>query len=129
MKKQIFVMLGCLITLMSYAEGNTDPIPNSDFTIIKKKKPNPDPNPNPVRPRVPGIDRFLTVSFSNGVMTVEMPGDAESGVVTIGTGAFEVFTAAIDRSCNTVELPPLSGEFLLTVTFDNDDVYEGEVAF
>lgn len=125
MIRKHFVLLSALmVTMAVYAEGSVAPTP--DYTVIKRKYPYDPKNPN--RSKIPGLDRYLQVTFYNGTLAVEFPEYAESGVVTIGTGAFDVFTATIDRSCNKVELPSLSGEFLLTVTFDNGDVYEGEIS-
>ena len=48
-------------------------------------------------------------------------------LLAILAGGIPVFSAGIDRSYPCVELPDLSGDFILTVTFDNGDEYEGEI--
>ena len=62
-------------------------------------------------------------------MTIDFPEEAESAIVTLSTGAFPVFSAGIDRGYPCVELPALTGDFILNVTFDNGDEYEGEISF
>lgn len=119
----------------AYAEGPTDPAPGTgsgtgtDFTVLIKKAKYPKPKPNPNRPRVPGIELFLSVSYSNGMLSVEFPEDADSAEVKLNNGIADVLFTGIDRTDNSLELPPLTGDHLLTVSFDNEDVYEGVISF
>ena len=76
---------------------------------------------------MPGRIETLEVRYSEGMLLVDFPEDTESATVTLSTGAFPVFSAGIDRGYPCVELPDLSGDFILTVTFDNGDEYEGEI--
>ncbi|MBD5269280.1 MAG: hypothetical protein HDS43_01480 [Bacteroides sp.] len=50
-----------------------------------------------------------------------------TALLAILAGGIPVFSAGIDRSYPCVELPDLSGDFILNVTFDNGDEYEGEI--
>lgn len=112
------------ITMLSITVNAETPTVNPDFIKLKKSR---NQNDSPIRGRVPAMNVWLSVEINNGVLIFEFPEDAEAGVVTIGTGDFTVFSAAIDRTDNSVEIPPLSGNFLLTATFDNGDEYEGEI--
>ena len=72
-------------------------------------------------------ENFKTTSSPPFRSSIGHPEEAESATVTLSTGAFPVFSAGIDRSYPCVELPALTGDFILTVTFDNGDEYEGEI--
>ena len=78
---------------------------------------------------MPGRIETLEVRYSEGMLLVDFPEDTEAATVTLSTGAFPVFSAGIDRGYPCVELPALTGDFILTVTFDNGDEYEGEIYF
>lgn len=127
----LLALVCSLMTLTAFAEENPVTPPGTgdpkDLTLIKKEK--KDPPIDPFMPRKPGIHQYLHVSFCNNMLTVDFPEDAETGIVTISTGTFPVYSGSIDRTNNTLELPELTGEFLLTVNFDNGDDYEGGIAF
>ena len=102
---------------------------SGDLYIKKKNDPLPPPPVNPGRPMMPPMVEYLHGSYVDGVLSIDFSEEAESATVTLSTGAFPVFSAGIDRSYPCVELPGLSGDFLLNVTFDNGDEYEGEIYF
>ncbi|MDE7496136.1 MAG: hypothetical protein K2M67_04735 [Muribaculaceae bacterium] len=128
MKRSLLLPLGVLISTAVYADGVVTPTPGPDYTvvIIKRRK---NPVPTPTHPRMPGRIETLEVRYSEGMLLVDFPEDTESATVTLSTGAFPVFSAGIDRGYPCMELPDLSGDFLLNVTFDNGDEYEGEISF
>ena len=126
MKRSLILPLGVLLSTAVYADGVVTPTPGPDYTvvIIKRRK---NPVPTPTHPRMPGRIETLEVRYSEGMLLVDFPEETESATVTLSTGAFPVFSAGIDRGYPCVELPDLSGDFILTVTFDNGDEYEGEI--
>ena len=128
MKRSLILPLGVLLSTAVYADGVVTPTPGPDYTvvIIKRRK---NPVPTPTHPRMPGRIETLEVRYSEGMLLVDFPEDTESATVTLSTGAFPVFSAGIDRGYPCVELPALTGDFLLNVTFDNGDEYEGEISF
>ena len=122
--RTILAISAIAIASMAYAETPTG---NPDSFKLDRKEKLKNNDPVPVRPRMPGMNRWVTAQICNGVLTVEFPSDAEMGTVTIGTGDFTVFAASIDSSDPSVQLPPLSGSFILSIAFDNGDEYEGEI--
>ena len=128
MKRSLLLPLGVLISTAVYADGVVTPTPGPDYTvvIIKRRK---NPVPTPTHPRMPGRIETLEIGYSEGMLFVDFPEDTESATVTLSTGTFPVFSAGIDRGYPCVELPALTGDFLLNVTFDNGDEYEGEISF
>ena len=128
MKRSLILPLGVLLSTAVYADGVVTPTPGPDYTvvIIKRRK---NPVPTPTHPRMPGRIETLEVRYSEGMLLVDFPEDTEAATVTLSTGAFPVFSAGIDRGYPCVELPALTGDFILTVTFDNGDEYEGEIYF
>ena len=120
-----------IIALPIMAEATTPTIVglSGDLYIKKKNDPPPPPPVNPGRPKMPPMVEYLHGSYVDGVLSVDFPEEAESATVTLSTGAFPVFSAGIDRGYPCVELPALTGDFLLNVTFDNGDEYEGEISF
>ena len=102
---------------------------SGDLYIKKKNDPPPPPPVNPGRPKMPPMVEYLHGSYVDGVLSIDFPEDTESATVTLSTGAFPVFSAGIDRGYPCVELPALTGDFILNVTFDNGDEYEGEIYF
>ena len=120
-----------IIALPIMAEDTTPTIVglSGDLYIKKKNDPPPPPPVNPGRPKMPPMVQYLHGSYVNGVLSIDFPEDTESATVTLSTGAFPVFSAGIDRGYPCVELPALTGDFILNVTFDNGDEYEGEIYF
>ena len=133
--KVLFALAGLAVSLPMYAvTPGTDPVPGTGsdadpyLPIYKRKFPR-DPNRKRTPSRDNGLDEVLYVCVVNGTMAIDFLEDTESATVTLSTGAFPVFSAGIDRGYPCVELPDLSGDFILTVTFDNGDEYEGEISF
>ena len=124
-KRLPLLLLGFALVAPMFAD---DPVVTPGFLelLLKKKK---NPGPTPGRPRAPQRDTYLPARVENGFLSVDFPEEAESATVTLSTGAFPVFSAGIDRGYPCVELPDLSGDFILNVTFDNGDEYEGEISF
>ena len=120
-----------IIALPIMAEDTTPTIVgmSGDLYIKKKNDPPPPPPVNPGRPKMPPMVEYLHGSYVDGVLSIDFPEDTESATVTLSTGAFPVFSAGIDRGYPCVELPALTGDFILNVTFDNGDEYEGEIYF
>ena len=118
-----------IIALPIMAEDTTPTIVgmSGDLYIKKKNDPPPPPPVNPGRPKMPPMVEYLHGSYVDGVLSIDFPEDTESATVTLSTGAFPVFSAGIDRGYPCVELPALTGDFILNVTFDNGDEYEGEI--
>ena len=126
------ILAGGILTLPAMADDSvTPPIVgvSSDFTVKKKYTPSPPPPVNPGRPKMPPMVQYLHGSYVDGVLSIDFPEDTESATVTLSTGSFPVFSAGIDRGYPCVELPALTGDYILNVTFDNGDEYEGEVYF
>ena len=120
-----------IIALPIMAEDTTPTLVgmSGDLYIKKKNDPPPPPPVNPGRPKMPPMVEYLHGSYVDGVLSIDFPEDTESATVTLSTGAFPVFSAGIDRGYPCVELPALTGDFILNVTFDNGDEYEGEISF
>ena len=126
------ILAGGILTLPVMADDSvTPPIVgvSSDFTVKKKYTPPPPPPVDPDLPNMPPMEQYLHGWYIDGVLSIDFPEDTESATVTLSTGAFPVFSAGIDRGYPCVELPGLSGDFILNVTFDNGDEYEGEISF
>ncbi|MDE7496851.1 MAG: hypothetical protein K2M67_08395 [Muribaculaceae bacterium] len=128
----LLLLAGGILSFPATADDSSITLPGivspGDVTLRKKPKPVPPPV-DPDRPRSPAATQYLHASFEDGVLFVDFPEETESATVTLSTGAFSVFSAGIDRGYPCVELPDLTGDFLLNVTFDNGDEYEGEISF
>ena len=129
----LLLLAGGILSFPATADDSSITLPGivSPGDVTLKKKPNPVPPPPlvPGRPKSPAATQYLHASFEDGVLFVDFPEETESATVTFSTGAFPVFSAGIDRGYPCVELPDLSGDFILNVTFDNGDEYEGEIYF
>ncbi len=122
-KPVILLTMGVFLTpfCMNAETGVT--IPTKDIFLLKRKT-----KKNPWRPQMPGKDTYISVGVANGILTVEFPGEAEWGVVTLNSGMIDLFSIDITRNDNSVELPyEYTGDFLLKLTFDNGEEYDGGI--